>query len=120
METFVSSVVEHGENRNMALTASTAVEDREGFTLKAPKSVDDLGRIKDLDSNSKSSLITLQPFSVDEEDKSFENLKSPILYVERLPLDWSFDIIYEEFSKFGPVKEIRNRLCKNHKFFETG
>ena len=119
METFAIHVDDSGENKNMAQTASLAVVNGEGSPLETPISVDDPGKEKDLGNNSNSSLVTLEPYSVDKEDKSSENLKSPILYVEPIPLDWSFDIIYGEFSKFGPIKEIRNRLCENHKFFET-
>ena len=34
-------------------------------------------------------------------------------------MDWSFDIIYEEFSRFGNIKEIRNRLGNNYQYFES-
>ena len=82
-------------------------------------SVDDPGENKDLGNSSEHSFVTLEAYSIAKEDKSSKNLKSSILYVEPLPLDWSFDVIHGEFSQFGPIKEIRNRLCKNHKFFET-
>ena len=36
-----------------------------------------------------------------------------------IPLDWSFDVIYEEFSRFGNIKEIRNRLGNNYQYFES-
>ena len=41
------------------------------------------------------------------------------LHVKPVPLYWSFDIIYDEFSKFGTIKEIRNRIEEKFKFFET-
>ena len=58
--------------------------------------------------------VTLEPFTVPSEIP-----KSPILYVEALPLNWSFDDVHVEFSRFGSIKEIRNRLARNFKSFET-
>ena len=117
MEACSFSVADSGEIRTVALTAASADVDGRGSTLEAPRNVDDLGKNKDLGNNSKSSLVTLEPYAINKEAKNSGILKSPILYVEPLPLDWSFDFIYGEFSKFGPIKEIRNRLGKNHEFF---
>ena len=61
----------------------------------------------------------MEPFSSDKLEGILHTAKSPILYVETLPLNWSFDVTYEIFSKYGGIKEIRNRLGKNYKFFET-
>ena len=47
-----------------------------------------------------------------------ENSKS-ILFVKNVPLNWSFDIIFEKFNKYGEVKEIRNGLGERNKSFET-
>ena len=64
--------------------------------------------------NANSCVVTLEPFTV-----SSELPKAPILYIESLPLSWSFYDVHEEFSRFGRVKEIRNRLCRNFRSFET-
>ena len=63
--------------------------------------------------------MTLYPYAVDNLENTAEIARSSILHVKPLPLNWSFSDVYEEFSKFGLVKEIRNRLGKNHAFFET-
>ena len=99
------------------LAATAGLLDGGGSPLKNPVSVDDPCKNKDLANNSKPSFVTLEAYSIDSEDSGIP--KSSILYVEPMPLDWSFDIIHGEFSKFGPIMEIRNRLGKNHKFFET-
>ena len=72
-----------------------------------------------IDGSNKTSIATLEPFSGDKLEGSLHTANSPILHVETLPLNWSFDVIYEKFSKYGGIKEIRNRLGKNYKFFET-
>ena len=66
-----------------------------------------------------SSIATLEPFLRDKLEGSLHTAKTPIFYVETLPLNWSFDVIYEKFSKYGGIKEIRNRLGASYKFFET-
>ena len=81
--------------------------------------VDDNGTGKDLVKVSKSCIKTLIPFISSESDECVEAANSPILHVRPIPLQWSFDLIAEEFGKFGKIKEIRNRLDKSYKFFET-
>ena len=84
--------------------------------IKLASNVDDSGSLKELSKNSStSSVVTLEPYSL---TNMKDNSKS-VLYVKKVPLNWSFDIIYEEFSKYGKIKEIRNRLGENHRFFET-
>ena len=78
--------------------------------------VDDSGLNKDKISSVNSSITTLEPF----ETNIKENIAiSSIIHAKPIPLDWSFDIIYAEFSRFGVVKEIRNRLGHNYHFFDT-
>ena len=79
---------------------------------KTPGSEDDLG--KKLDSGKDLKLaVTLEPYVTDVDESKY------ILFVKNVPLDWSFDIIHREFTKFGVVREIRNRLGERNKFFET-
>ena len=59
--------------------------------------------------------MTLEPYNIEANNNS--NLF--ILHVNPVPLSWSFDIIYDEFSKFGVIKEIRNRTEEKFRFFET-
>ena len=59
----------------------------------------------------KSSVVTMEPYE--------ELFKSVILLVKPVPLDWSFDELNKEFSKYGSIKEIRNRLGEGNKFFEN-
>ena len=72
---------------------------------KTPTFVDDSGAEKDVDSILESSIVTMEPYKINQ-----EILNSSILHVKHIPLNWSFDVIYGELSKFGTVKEIRNKL----------
>ena len=74
---------------------------------------DDNGKDKDL-GKMRETVVTLEPYTANIGDDS-----KAILFVKNVPLNWSFDIIFEEFTKFGKVKEIRNRLGERNKFFET-
>ena len=65
-----------------------------------------------------SSITTFEPYDTNGKKNSV-NVDSPILYVESLPLCWSFDIVHETFSKYGVINEIKNRLDKNKKSFQT-
>ena len=76
-------------------------------------SVDDSGMNKVMENVGKSSIVTTEPYMNEEV------MKTAILYVYPVPLDWNFDIIHKEFSKFGSINEIRNRLGKNYEFFES-
>ena len=51
--------------------------------------------------------------------RKLNSATSSILHAKPIPLDWSFDVIYEEFSRFGNIKEIRNRLGNNYQYFES-
>ena len=90
----------------------------EGSPSKAPVSVDDSGMEKDMEKVIRTSIVTLEAFTTERRGNIPQTIESPILHVESLPLNWSFDVICEEFSKYGVIKEIRNRLDKNYKFFE--
>ena len=68
--------------------------------------------------NLASSIATLEPY-VARASENEKIVNSPILHVKGLPLDWSFDIICDEFGKFGAIKEIGNRLDDKFQFFET-
>ena len=84
------------------------------------------------DDSQTSSVVTLEPYVPDKSrntpgsnsgklynvEKNFENSKF-ILHLKPVPLSWSFDVIYGEFSKFGIIKEIRNRIEEKFQFFET-
>ena len=67
---------------------------------------------------SKSSIATLEPYEGSGKKKGPKNIDSSILHAKPIPLDWSFDIIYKEFSEYGPIKEIRSRLGDKYKYFE--
>ena len=68
--------------------------------------------------NLATSVVTLEPY-VTEVSKKEKFVTSPILYVKGLPFDWSFDIIFEEFGKFGLIKEIGKKLDDKFQGFET-
>ena len=89
-----------------------------GSPKKTQTSVDDNGMKKDLGNGSDSSIFTVVPFTTNEIVNMDEMTKSPILHVESIPLNWSFDITYEKFSKFGEIKDIRSRLADNYQSFE--
>ena len=82
-----------------------------------PESPQDLN-VATLEPCASGSIVTLEPYRTGSLDKN-SGLDKFILHVENVPLSWSFDIIYEKFSKFGVVKELRNRLGKNYECFET-
>ena len=90
-----------------------------GSPSKTPTLVDDSGMAKDLANDAESSIITMEPFVHNELNEREEHSDSPILHVRPIPLNWSFDVISDEFSKFGKIEEIRNRLEKNYRSFET-
>ena len=77
-----------------------------GSPSKTLPKVDDSAPDKDIGSILKSSVVTLDPYAVDNLDTTAETAVSSILHVKSLPLNWSFSDVYEEFSKFGLVKEI--------------
>ena len=59
----------------------------------------------------KSSVVTMEPYE--------ELIKTVVLLVKPVPLDWSFYDLHKEFSKFGSIKEIKNRLGEGNKYFEN-
>ena len=85
---------------------------------KTPTPVDDSGAHHDLANGEDSSIFTLEPYAPSAKGK-LNSATSSILHAKPIPLDWSFDIIYEEFSRFGNIKEIRNRLGNNYQYFES-
>ena len=97
--------------------AASATSNGEG-SPKTPTPVDDSGAHHDLANGDDSSIFTLEPFAPSAKGK-LNSATSSILHAKPIPLDWSFDIIYEEFSRFGNIKEIRNRLGNNYQYFES-
>ena len=70
-----------------------------------------------MDSTLKPSLVTLEPYEGAEKmDKAVS--KSSILHAMPVPLYWSYDIIFEKFTEFGPVREIRSKLGEKYQYFE--
>ena len=53
--------------------------------------------------------MTLEPFI---------GIDSKIVCVKPVPLDWNFDIINQEFSRYGTINVIQNRLGYNNAYFE--
>ena len=96
--------------------AASATSNGEG-SPKTPTPVDDSGAHHDLANGDGSSILTLEPYALSAKEK-LNSAASSILHAKPIPLDWSFDIIYEEFSRFGNIKEIRNRLGNNYQYFE--
>ena len=90
-----------------------------GSPKKPTTLVDDPGTKKEMANVNKSKVVTLKPFLSDVIEDSTDLIKSNILNVKPVPLSWSYDIIYDEFAKFGTVKEIRSRLGKDYQHFET-
>ena len=80
--------------------------------------VNDSGLDKVTGNNDLKSCATLKPY-VSPTNVREHGLVSSILFVEFLPLTFSYDLIYKEFSSFGCIKEIRNRLSTNAQFWET-
>ena len=97
--------------------AASATSNGEG-SPKTPTPVDDSGEHHDLANGDDSSIFTLEPYAPSAKGK-LNSATSSILHAKPIPLDWSFDIIYEEFSRFGNIKEIRNRLGNNYQYFES-
>ena len=97
--------------------AASATSNGEG-SPKTPTPVDDSGAHHDLANGDDSSIFTLEPYAPSAKGK-LNSATSSILHAKPIPLDWSFDIIYEEFSRFGNIKEIRNRLGNNYQYFES-
>ena len=97
--------------------AASATSNGEG-SPKTPTPVDDSGAHHDLTNGDDSSIFTLEPYAPSAKGK-LNSATSSILHAKPIPLDWSFDIIYEEFSRFGNIKEIRNRLGNNYQYFES-
>ena len=97
--------------------AASATSNGEG-SPKTPTPVDDSGAHHDLANGDDSSNFTLEPYAPSAKGK-LNSATSSILHAKPIPLDWSFDIIYEEFSRFGNIKEIRNRLGNNYQYFES-
>ena len=97
--------------------AASATSNGEG-SPKTPTPVDDYGAHHDLANGDDSSIFTLEPYAPSAKGK-LNSATSSILHAKPIPLDWSFDIIYEEFSRFGNIKEIRNRLGNNYQYFES-
>ena len=97
--------------------AASATSNGEG-SPKTPTPVDDSGAHHDLAIGDDSSIFTLEPYAPSAKGK-LNSATSSILHAKPIPLDWSFDVIYEEFSRFGNIKEIRNRLGNNYQYFES-
>ena len=97
--------------------AASATSNGEG-SPKTPTPVDDYGAHHDLANGDDSSIFTLEPYAPSAKGK-LNSATSSILHAKPIPLDWSFDIVYEEFSRFGNIKEIRNRLGNNYQYFES-
>ena len=97
--------------------AASATSNGEG-SPKTPTPVDDSGVHHDLANGDDSSIFTLEPYAPSAKGK-LNSATSSILHAKPIPLDWSFDVIYEEFSRFGNIKEIRNRLGNNYQYFES-
>ena len=97
--------------------AASATSNGEG-SPKTPTPVDDSGAHHDLANGDNSSIFTLEPYAPSAKGK-LNSATSSILHAKPIPLDWSFDVIYEEFSRFGNIKEIRNRLGNNYQYFES-
>ena len=97
--------------------AASATSNGEG-SPKTPTPVDDSGAHHDLANGDDSSIFTLEPYAPSAKGK-LNSATSSILHAKPIPLDWSFDIIYEEFSRFGNIKEIKNRLGNNYQYFES-
>ena len=86
---------------------------------KTPTLVDESGANKDIASVVGSSIVTLEPCIDSVIKESADFAATPILHAKPIPLDWSFDVIYREFSRFGNIKEIRNKLGNNYEYFES-
>ena len=97
--------------------AASATSNGEG-SPKTPTPVDDSGEHHNLANGDDSSIFTLEPYAPSAKGK-LNSATSSILHAKPIPLDWSFDIIYEEFSRFGNIKEIKNRLGNNYQYFES-
>ena len=97
--------------------AASATSNGEG-SHKTPTPVDNSGAHHDLANGDDSSIFTLEPYAPSAKGK-LNSATSSVLHAKPIPLDWSFDIIYEEFSRFGNIKEIRNRLGNNYQYFES-
>ena len=97
--------------------AASATSNGEG-SPKTPTPVDDSGAHHDLANGDGSSILTLEPYALSAKEK-LNSAASSILHAKPIPLDWSFDVIYEEFSRFGNIKEIRIRLGNNYQYFES-
>ena len=74
---------------------------------------DDTGEIKNTPT-----VVTLEPFEAGNLKTPSSVPKSPILHVLPVPLHWSFDVIYDKFSEFGKIREIRSTLGHQFKYFE--
>ena len=96
---------------------ASATSNGEG-SPKTPTPVDDSGAHHDLANGDNSSIFTLEPYAPSAKGK-LNSATSSILHAKPIPLDWSFDVIYEEFSRFGNIEEIRNRLGNNYQYFES-
>ena len=97
--------------------AASATSNGEG-SPKTPTPVDDSGAHHDLENGDGSSILTLEPYALSAKEK-LNSAASSILHAKPILLDWSFDVIYEEFSRFGNIKEIRIRLGNNYQYFES-
>ena len=84
-------------------------------TPKDSNVVDDPSVNQDLTS----SIVTLEPYDNSAKDNITNLTVSSVLHAKPIPLDWSFDVIYGEFSRFGSIREIRNRLGDNYQYFES-
>ena len=87
---------DHGVEKETVVETPSKIVTLKPFSDSAPDK--DTGNIK------KSSVVTLDPYAVDNLETTAQIAKSNILHVEPLPLNWSFNDVYEEFSKFGLVK----------------
>ena len=77
----------------------------------------------DMEHLESSSIQTLEPFSAPRVNEEIPMVSCHsdlfILYVEALPLHYSFDMIFKEFKEFGSIKEIRNKLDERCTCWET-
>ena len=97
--------------------AASATSNGEG-SPKTPTPVDDSGVHHDLANGDDASIFTLEPYAPSAKGK-LNSATSSVLHAKPIPLDWSFDVIYEEFSRSRNIKEIRNRLGNNYQYFES-
>ena len=113
METSPPLADDHGTDLNMDRTISSSP-----VTSFVTPFLVDCGLNRNVGNASKSVISTLKPYEGIDKHKNPKAIDSTILHAKPVPLDWSFDIIYKEFSNYGPIKESRSRLGEKYKYFE--